>query len=142
MTYDDAIKFLAANPWILAACALITLWPVIRGTFKIYRRVELWVFSKIEPATHVAEVAAAQPSYYVATLTTYAFYLGLLAVVINAVGRSLEALPIIDGLNGTSIARFLLGWLYINCALLFGMIVSIILRLGFDVIRVIESNKP
>ena len=142
MTYDDAIKFLANNPWVLAACALITLWPVVRGTFKIYRRVELWVFSKIEPASHVAEVAAEHPSYYIATLTTYSFYLGLLAIVINAVGSSLDALPVIDGLNATSIARFLLGWLYINGSLLFGMIVSIILRLGFDVIRIIEGKKP
>ena len=140
MNVDAVLDFFGRNPWIVAASAVITLWPVLRSTFLTYRKLEGWVVKKVSPADHVAGFAKISASYLIAFLFTRAIYIFLLYMLLNAFEKTLSRIPISEQFNGAMAARYMVALLFINIPILIGLILGTIFRLCNEIMRMTEGE--
>ena len=139
MTYDQLIIFLSGNPWITAACALVTLWPVVRGLFKIWTKVFEWAVNRLARDSIDVQLSTESSSYFIALIFTYAVYFAG-CYVIRDITHNLT--PLIDESTTIGvIAEALLTLLGMLVSMLGGMLIGSILAVSTLVRRRLRSQS-
>ena len=128
MIMQDFANFLAQNPWVLAVCALVTLWPVVRGAFRLYVKGFAWLSDRVGRPNADIQRSKKYPSYFLAIVLTYCIYF---AGCLLARELTYLLIELIKGQHSTGheIARLVLRALSIALSLLGGMLVGAVLGL-------------
>ena len=145
MSYTKIIEFLAQNAWILAACALSTLWPITRATLKIFGKLALKLdsisFDKLKLPDETAKKCIENASYFLSIVIIYLSYLAILLFLRNVASSILTILKTLDSSTILEIVKFLMGWILLNSAMLIGAIIGELWRLALIVRRSIEAKE-
>ncbi len=140
MIYTKIIEFLAENPWILALCAVVTLWPLLKTLVRLLLKLDELTFQKVKIGDETYLKAKSNPSYFISIIALHAIYLTA-AVFLRDIAHDITSLIGKNGAVIAQIAKALLNFININCSMMIGIIIAEIAVLSWRVKSSFENEK-
>ena len=140
MIYEKIIEFLAQNPWVLALCAIVTLWPLLKTIGRLLLRLDELTFKKVKIGDDTYVRAKSSPSYFISIITLHTMYL-IFAILLRDVVNDVTGLIGKNEIAIAQITKSLLVFVSINCSMIIGIIIAEIAVLSWRVKSSFENKK-
>jgi ABC-type sugar transport system permease subunit len=138
--YTKIIDFLAQNPWVLALCAIVTLWPLLKTLVRLLSKLDELTFQKVKIGDETFLTAKSNTSYFISIITLHIIYLTA-AVFLRDIAHDVTNLIVKNETAIAQLAKALLGFIRINCSMMIGTIIAEIAVLSWRIKSSFENEK-